>query len=197
MRQIVYGSICGMIFVFILMMFAMQEGKSVRRQEVEQTLNQAVVSCMQGASVKSRMPLEEKALFRAELIQNILYHLTTDADVEIKICKSDAKKGIVSVQLDEKFLQPGAKAGRVSAQTTAILDRHKKQEEAFCHILFYVKDQLYKEYVIRGGNEHPVPKIPVVEGEEFLGWQEKGTSILVTDLKKEVVREREWEAVFR
>ncbi len=75
--------------------------------------------------------------------------------------------------MKEEFKHPNGKDGTVSYDRTVIVNKLKEEEPEICQVSYYLSStdtDDYKCYEVLTGDVIPVPKNPVLEGKNFMGW---------------------------
>lgn len=125
MRYIFYGTTCFMICIFFLQLILCVDARSAREDELKQGVRLAVKSTL-SAMMEDRLESEEeiKAYFQSCLEELI----TSESELQVKFLEVQSKKGILSVQVLEKFQYPFGKTKTLEAAQTAVID-YAVQEE--------------------------------------------------------------------
>ena len=85
---------------------------------------------------------------------------------------ADYEKGLLSVEVVERFTHPNGKKGAVSERRTVIFDRAAEQGTKQRAVRYCLTDQeTYKEYRVKKGSFCAVPVPPQKEGKRFSHWR--------------------------
>lgn len=176
MKKIAFGIACGLVCIFVVAMMLTLFGRDARQSETEYMLAQAMdvsLSAAVGEENGEAMANEE---FVADFLQTLLIQANSDSDITVSVLDADAQKGILSVEITEKFKHPNGNEGSVSQARTVIFDKKKEKKAEYRCVSFYTdEDELYKEYRIPKDAACSVPTAPKKAGKRFLGWRfEKG-----------------------
>lgn len=90
--------------------------------------------------------------------------------ITININAIDLEKGILSIEVNERFPLITGEEREIVVEKTVIMEK-EEMETSFVTVTFMVDGEVYKEYQLEPGEECPMPKVP--EG-VFLGWMEYG-----------------------
>lgn len=172
MKKIAFGIACGMAACYIFVMMLAVYGRSVRSQEADAALSQAMDSTLSNVmSGKNDRIADDKSLV-AEFLKALLIQENSDSDISVAILEADCEYGILSAEVTETFTHPNGKRGSVSEARTMIFDREKDEKKEWKTVSFYTADkELYKEYALPDGSACAVPVPPEKEGMKFCGWR--------------------------
>jgi hypothetical protein len=195
------------------------ETKTIRKNELDSSLGAAMEQSMKILTINPTYHIERSSgsdEFAADFIQGFLMKVTSNSNYTIEILKIDVEKGLLDVQIVEKYKHIIG-YGQVSCRKTVILEALKEAEDVFYDVLFWgyndeSKVELPAEYIIKkvsiqGGdklNSTILPKHGLERtGYVFCGWKmEKpinGMNILYGDNNIELInvnQELEFRAVY-
>lgn len=122
MRQMVFGVTAGIVLILFLSIVVTVYGRTLRQNEVEQSLETAMEHVM-NQLVDTEEAFTNQEDFVLEFMQALLVQIDSDSEIEVHVLKADEKKGILSVEVVETYQHPNGEQGTVSARRTMILDR--------------------------------------------------------------------------
>lgn len=171
MKKIAFGIACGLAALFVLILMLTLYGRSIRQEETDSMLSQAIDSTLAGVMSENNYTINENSAFVADFLKALLIQKNSDSDITISVLDADYTLGILSVEVTEKYKHPNGKEGSVSEVRTVIFDKAKEVLPEYKTVRFYVEDALYKEYCIQKDSVCTMPVSPKLEGKEFRCWR--------------------------
>lgn len=179
MKQAVLGTVVLSITLIVASILFSLDSRSIRQQEIENALEEALKSCAESIWVNSTYAAQTENEFAADLIQTITTQIESDSAVSIRILDLDNEKGIVSAEAVLKYNYPNGKTGTVSTVKTVIMEKNVFNPDADIKqtytVEFYLpdvpEDELYKQYKVLENAACIVPENPEIEGKTFVRWQ--------------------------
>ena len=178
MKQAVLGTVVLSITLIVASILFSLDSRSIRQQEIENALEEALKSCAD-IWADSTYTAQTEDEFAADLIQTITTQIESDSAVSIRILDLDNEKGIVSAEAVLKYKYPNGKTGTVSTVKTVIMEKNVFNTDADIKqtytVAFYLpdvpEDELYKQYKVLENAACIVPENPEIEGKTFVRWQ--------------------------
>lgn len=178
MKQAVLGTVVLSITLIVASILFSLDSRSIRQQEIENALEEALKSCAD-IWADSTYTAQTENEFAADLIQTITTQIESDSAVSIRILDLDNEKGIVSAEAVLKYKYPNGKTGTVSTVKTVIMEKNVFNPDADIKqtytVEFYLpdvpEDELYKQYKVLENAACIVPENPEIEGKTFVRWQ--------------------------
>ncbi len=178
MKQAVLGTVVLSITLIVASILFSLDSRSIRQQEIENALEEALKSCAD-IWADSTYTAQTEDEFAADLIQTITTQIESDSAVSIRILDLDNEKGIVSAEAVLKYKYPNGKTGTVSTVKTVIMEKNVFNPDADIKqtyaVAFYLpdvpEDELYKQYKVLENAACIVPENPEIEGKTFVRWQ--------------------------
>ena len=167
-RAIVTTCIAGVIFLTIMAV----SGRMNRSMELKSNLPSAAEGTAENLLTK-KYDVTDKAQLEADFLETLADTLDSDSDIRLKVNAADTAKQLLSVSVKEEFKHPNGKDGTVSYDRTVIVNKLKEEEPEICRVSYYLSStdtDDYKCYEVLTGDVIPVPKNPVLEGKNFMGW---------------------------
>lgn len=179
MKQAVLGTVVLSITLIVASILFSLDSRSIRQQEIENALEEALKSCAESIWADSTYTAQTEDEFAADLIQTITTQIESDSAVSIRILDLDNEKGIVSAEAVLKYNYPNGKTGTVSTVKTVIMEKNVFNPDADIKqtytVAFYLpdvpEDELYKQYKVLENAACIVPENPEIEGKTFVRWQ--------------------------
>ena len=179
MKPAVLGTVVLSITLIVASILFSLDSRSIRQQEIENALEEALKSCAESIWVNSPYAAQTENEFAADLIQTITTQIESDSAVSIRILDLDNEKGIVSAEAVLKYKYPNGKTGTVSTVKTVIMEKNVFNPDADIKqtytVAFYLpdvpEDELYKQYKVLENAACIVPENPEIEGKTFVRWQ--------------------------
>ena len=180
MKQAVLGTVVLSITLIVASILFSLDSRSIRQQEIENALEEALKSCAD-IWADSTYTAQTEDEFAADLIQTITTQIESDSAVSIRILDLDNEKGIVSAEAVLKYNYPNGKTGTVSTVKTVIMEKNvfifnpDADIKQTYTVAFYLpdvpEDELYKQYKVLENAACIVPENPEIEGKTFVRWQ--------------------------
>ena len=178
MKQAVLGTVVLSITLIVASILFSLDSRSIRQQEIENALEEALKSCAD-IWADSTYTAQTEDEFAAGLIQTITTQIESDSAVSIRILDLDNEMGIVSAEAVLKYKYPNGKTGTVSTVKTVIMEKNVFNPDADIKqtytVAFYLpdvpEDELYKQYKVLENAACIVPENPEIEGKTFVRWQ--------------------------
>ncbi len=172
MKKVAFGMACGLVSLFVVLLMLTLFGRAARKSETEYMLAQAMDSSLSGAMQKQGETTGAGEEFTADFLKALLIQANSDSELTVSVLDADEQKGILSVEITERFRHPNGNEGSVSQARTVIFDRAAEQEPEYCRVGFYLEDgEMYKEYRVPKGSVCSIPVSPRKEGKRFLYWR--------------------------
>ena len=179
MKQAVLGTVVLSITLIVASILFSLDSRTIRQQEIENALEEALKSCAESIWVNSTYAAQTENEFAADLIQTITTQIESDSAVSIRILDLDNEKGIVSAEAVLKYNYPNGKTGTVSTVKTVIMEKNVFNPDADIKqtytVEFYLpdvpEDELYKQYKVLENAACIVPENPEIEVKTFVRWQ--------------------------
>lgn len=103
----------------------------------------------------------------------------TDGGKVLKVMKADMDKGVLAIQVMERFKHPSGKNGKTQWERIVIRNKEAEQARENCEVRFYMsKEEMaeeakcYKVYTVQKGEQILAPAIPGMENVKFACWKD-------------------------
>ena len=155
-------------------------GREARSTELESGLSSVVEETVENLMLSGNYEIEEYHFFLADFMENLSVLLDTDSDIIINVIKADNEKGILSVEIEEKYRHINGREGSAICRKTVLFNRPLEEPERSFQIRFYrTKEELenggssYKSCLVSEGDVINAPAGPEQEGTAFRRWMEE------------------------
>ncbi|MGC4020414.1 MAG: hypothetical protein QM793_15130 [Muricomes sp.] len=135
------------IIVFSGVTIQAVENRSIRKNELERSLGEAMEQSMKILTIHPLQGIEaaqKSDEFAADFIQGFLVKITSNSNFTIEILGIDVEKGLLDVRVIERYRQIIGH-GEISCRKTVILEDVEEQEDIFYKVSFWAKGEETKE----------------------------------------------------
>ncbi len=182
MSKTVKGFMLMAIAVGFIMIFLTTSGRASRSNENTNALVTAIDDSLKNVMEQNAYEISNSNEFVADFVEALLMQYESDSEITVNILKQDMEKGLLSVEVNEKYKHPNGKEGTVSVQRTVIFDKKEVEKARPCKACFYLSkedmqsedssyENCYKIYDVDAGDEITVPSNPQLEGKIFQCWK--------------------------
>lgn len=127
MKHVITGIMMSAIAFMVIAAVMVVSGRSIRKNELEKTLEHAAEQAMRSLSKSENQEMSREEMIDI-FLENMSMGIASDADVVVSIMKADPEKGILSVRAEEEFQNPLGKEETVQAESTIILEKYSLSE---------------------------------------------------------------------
>lgn len=180
MKHVIYGSVLLVVTVMVIAGVMIVSGKDVRENEADKALNTAVEQTLKQLQEYGGYEIEDGQELIADFQQTLLMHISSDADIEVKILAADAEKGVLDVEVTATYKTVNAKEKQAVCRKTVILEQYS-DKKGYCVAEFLVDGTVYEKYSIYQGSTIIIPTEPYKNGYVFRGWKKMGEGEWLTD----------------
>ena len=184
MKKIAYGFILFSIFFLVIAISLSLYGRNVRTSEMSDSLAAAVEQSLDNVMSKCDYDIGNKEQFVADFTESLMLQIDSKSQITVNIIKADTEKGLLSLEIIEKFTYPNGNIGSISYNKTAIFDtksnlKGKKEDHEYHDVVLYVKPnpdgeyQEYKKFTLASDESLTVKQNPSYENANFLYWEDK------------------------
>lgn len=195
MRNIVIGVCSLALFLMLLMVGYTVTAREKRSAELEAALDLAMEQTVENLGYPDEYCPQNDEELVALFEQQFLAQLSSEAEYQIKILDVDCKKGLLSVEVTERYAHLNGKPGSITIQKMIIRD--KTAETAVYgtkSVSFFLNDRLYRRYEQNAGSFVAIPRDPCIENAAFSGWRCVEDGVLYTkDMLETMVVEENME----
>jgi hypothetical protein len=110
----------------------------------------------------------------SDFAESMSMAMDSNGALEMKVMGVNFDKGLLSVNMNEKFTNPNGNAGLIKdSGRTVILNKLTEDQVETFTITFYKNEgdtEIYKKYILNEGDTIPLPAEPSQDGKTFTGW---------------------------
>lgn len=194
MKNVILIVINMLIAVLTFAILMTLDARSARQQELSCNLSSVTEETVENLMQSSNYKITDYECFIADLVENLAVVLDAESDILVKIMKADIEKGILSIEVVEKYQHINGREGIVSCQKTVIFNQLVEKDKNLYKVKFYMaKEELenrkacYKSYSVTEGEKLLQPKSPVKDGYIFKGWYDENGN--EADFSKEITQD--------
>lgn len=180
MKHMVYGIVLLAIAFMVIAGVMIVSGKDVRENEANKALNTAVEQTLEQLKKYGGYEIANAQELIADFQQALLLHISSDADLEVKILAADTERGILDVKITETYQTINAKKKQAVCRKTVILEEYS-EKRGYCMVEFRMDGAVYEKYSLYQGSVIVNPKKPQKAGRVFRGWRKAKGNGWLTD----------------
>ncbi len=183
MKYVIKGGIMAAIAFMVIVAAMIISGRSVRKNELENTLEHAT---KQTVEYLKKNPQIDRQEFVQYFKNNLEMGIESDSEILVSIIEADTEKGILSVHAEGNFQNCLGKKEKVEADKTVILEKYQLEKKKQYTVVYKIAGEIYKVYKLTEGSKMPTPVNP--EG-NFEGWiDENGQVVYPEEIQLETDR---------
>ena len=114
-------TICAIISIVIVMTLC---GTNMRQNELNRAVDIALQDTVENQFDSKTYSVSSNEEFIADFIEALLVQINSDCTVKINILDVDYQKGLLSVEVIEKYKHPIGTEGQVSVKRTVIMEQY-------------------------------------------------------------------------
>lgn len=182
MKQTITVSVITTCLVLCVVIILTVNNYHTRKNEIEETVAVALDQAMEALKFEDRhySPENYQELVN-DLLQQIIFQISSDCDVDINILTVDLDKGIIDVEVVAHYKWANTKRN-VSVRRTILLEEYESidsvieanKEETVVKVRFLSEGILHSEISVLYGEPVPKPSDPSKTGWVFAGWYVQG-----------------------
>lgn len=185
MKNAVIGFFMVIILIFSGVAIQTAENKTLRKNELDNSLGTAMEQSMKVLTVNPIYHIEKEGgtdEFVADFIQGFLIKTESDADITLEILDVDVEKGLLDVRAVETYKQIIG-YGKITCRKTVILDDVREKEDGFYQVAFSEESEegkpdskyILKQVAVHSGDNLTAAVLPKGKRERkgyiFCGWR--------------------------
>lgn len=180
MKHMMYGIMLFAVAVMVIAGVMIVSGKDVRENETDKALNTAVEQALEQLQKYGSYEIGDARELIADFQQALLMHISSDADIEVKILNADAEKGVLDVEVTQTYQTVNAREKQAVCRKTVILEEYSEKKK-YCRIEFLMDGDVYEKYSLYQGSAIVIPQEPHKDGCVFRGWEKFGENEWLTE----------------
>lgn len=149
-------------------------GRMNRSTEIRSNTDSAAEDTVSAAKVTEDYAIASNQEMLSDFMESMSVAMDSNGALEMKVMGVDFDKGMLSVNVNEKFTNPNGNAGLIKDDgKTVILNKLTEEQIKTFTVTFYKNagdTEIYKKYVLNEGEAIPVPAAPSQDGKTFTGW---------------------------
>ena len=114
-------TICSIISIVIVMTLC---GTNMRQNELNRAVDSAVQDTVENQFDNKTYSVSSNDEFVADFIEALLVQINSDCDIKVNVLDVDYQKGLLSVEVTEKYKHPIGTEGQVSVIRTVIMEQY-------------------------------------------------------------------------
>lgn len=180
MKYVIKGSIMAAITFMVIVAVMIISGRSVRENELENTLDHAT---KQAVEYLRKNPRINRQQFQQRFKESFEMGIASDSEIAVSIVKADTEKGILSVHAEANFQNCLGKKEKIEADKTVILEKYQLEKKKQYTVEYKVGETIYKVYELTEGSKIPVPSNP--DGDFKYWMDENGQKVSPEEIQLE------------
>lgn len=169
MKHTMYGIALAVIAILVIVAVLAVSGKDVRENEMDKALNTAVEESLEQLKTEGGYEVADYMELIADFNQALLLHISSDSDVTVEVLEADTEKGVLDVQIVEKYKTVKGTTAQAACRKTVVLEEYSDRS-VYHTITFLVDGGTYASYSVYEGSLVAEPKVPEKEGRTFKQW---------------------------
>lgn len=114
-------TICSIISIVIVMTLC---GTNMRQNELNRAVDSAVQDTVENQFDTKTYSVSSNDEFIADFIEALLVQINSDCSVKVNVLDVDYQKGLLSVEVTQKYKHPIGTEGQVSVKRTVIMEQY-------------------------------------------------------------------------
>jgi len=114
-------TICSIISIVIVMTLC---GTNMRQNELNRAVDSAIKDTVENQFDNTTYSVNGNDEFVADFMEALLVQINSDCSVVVNVLDVDYQKGLLSVEVIEKYIYPIGTEGKVSVKRTVIMEQY-------------------------------------------------------------------------
>ena len=114
-------TICSIISIVIIMTLC---GTNMRQNELNRAVDSAIKDTVENQFDDTTYSVNSNDEFVADFMEALLVQINSDCSVVVNVLDVDYQKGLLSVEVIEKYIHPIGTEGNVSVKRTVIMEQY-------------------------------------------------------------------------
>lgn len=114
-------TICSIISIVIVMTLC---GTNIRQNELNRAVDSAIKDTVENQFDDTTYSVNSNDEFVADFMEALLVQINSDCSVVVNVLDVDYQKGLLSVEVIEKYIYPIGTEGKVSVKRTVIMEQY-------------------------------------------------------------------------
>ena len=160
--------------ILTIVMVITMTGRMNRSTEIRSNTDSAAEDTVSVAKVTEKYTVSNNHEMLSDFAESMSMAMDSNGALEMKVMGVNFDKGLLSVNMNEKFTNPNGNAGLIKdSGRTVILNKLTEDQVETFTITFYNNEgdtEIYKKYILNEGDTIPLPAEPSQDGKTFTGW---------------------------
>ena len=114
-------TVCSIISIVIVMTLC---GTNIRQNELNRAVDSAIKDTVENQFDDTTYSVNSNDEFVADFMEALLVQINSDCSVVVNVLDVDYQKGLLSVEVIEKYIHPIGTEGNVSVKRTVIMEQY-------------------------------------------------------------------------
>jgi len=114
-------TICSIISIVIVITLC---GTNMRQNELNRAVDSAIKDTVENQFDDTTYSVNSNDEFVADFMETLLMQINSDCSVVVNVLDVDYQKGLLSVEVIEKYIHPIGTEGNVSVKRTVIMEQY-------------------------------------------------------------------------
>ena len=114
-------TICSIISIVIVMTLC---STNIRQNELNRAVDSAIKDTVENQFDDTTYSVNSNDEFVADFMEALLVQINSDCSVVVNVLDVDYQKGLLSVEVIEKYIHPIGTEGKVSVKRTVIMEQY-------------------------------------------------------------------------
>ncbi len=114
-------TVCSIISIVIVMTLC---GTNMRQNELNRAVDSAIKDTVENQFDDTTYSVNSNDEFVADFMEALLVQINSDCSVVVNVLDVDYQKGLLSVEVIEKYIHPIGTEGNVSVKRTVIMEQY-------------------------------------------------------------------------
>ena len=115
-------AVCGLVSLIIVMTLC---GTSMRQNELNRAIDNALEATMENQFNDKTDSADSNEEFAQDFIDALLIQINSNCSIVVNVLDIDYEKGLLSVEVIEKYIHPIGTDGEVSVKRTIIMEQYQ------------------------------------------------------------------------
>lgn len=123
MKQVIISAVCVSAILSVLAIQSVIDGKASYEQELEDALSVSVSQTMKEVMEQESFGIENRNEFIAAFLQALVMRTNSDVDMTVCVISADIERGLLDVEIKERFNFLNMGEQEISLRRTVIFQR--------------------------------------------------------------------------
>ncbi len=128
MKQVIISAVCVSAILSVLAIQSVIDGKASYVQELEDALSVSVSQTMKEVMEQESFGIENRNEFIAAFLQALVMRTNSDVDMTVCVISADIERGLLDVEIKERFKFLNMGEQEISLRRTVIFQRDRDSQ---------------------------------------------------------------------